>query len=98
MHEVLVNGLFKLAQDKVWLGELTVPPRPQLLTWDLKQQTQTNRYVTWCPTKLAQLIIGRLSHSLQKGHVIYVEKILKLNFGNILSQSHSLDIFNFIRQ
>ena len=27
-HEVLVNCLFKLAQEKVWLdlGELTVPP------------------------------------------------------------------------
>ena len=25
-HKVLVNGLFKLAQEKVWLGELTVPP------------------------------------------------------------------------
>ena len=25
-HEVLVNFLFKLAQEKVWLGELTVPP------------------------------------------------------------------------
>ena len=25
MHEVLVNRLFKLAQEKVWLGELTVP-------------------------------------------------------------------------
>ena len=24
-HEVLVNRLFKLAQEKVWLGELTVP-------------------------------------------------------------------------
>ena len=24
MHEVLVNCLFKLAQEKVWLGELTV--------------------------------------------------------------------------
>ena len=23
MHEVLVNCLFKLAQEKVWLGELT---------------------------------------------------------------------------
>ena len=28
MHEVLVNCLFKLAQKKVWLGALTVPPRP----------------------------------------------------------------------
>ena len=28
VHEVLVNGLFKLAQEKVWLGELTVLPWP----------------------------------------------------------------------
>ena len=26
MHEVLVNRLFTLAQEKVWSGELTVPP------------------------------------------------------------------------
>ena len=26
VYEVLVNCLFKLAQEKVWLGELTVPP------------------------------------------------------------------------
>ena len=26
VHEVLVNYLFKLAQEKLWLGELTVPP------------------------------------------------------------------------
>ena len=26
VHEILVNPLFKLAQEKVWLGELTVPP------------------------------------------------------------------------
>ena len=25
-HELLVNRLFKIAQEKVWLGELTVPP------------------------------------------------------------------------
>ena len=25
VHELLVNFLFKLAQGKVWLGELTVP-------------------------------------------------------------------------
>ena len=25
VHEVLVNFLVKLAQEKVWLGELTVP-------------------------------------------------------------------------
>ena len=26
--EVLVNCLFKLVQENVWLGELTVPPSP----------------------------------------------------------------------
>ena len=26
VHKVLVNCLFKPAQEKVWLGELTVPP------------------------------------------------------------------------
>ena len=26
VHEVLVNCLFKLAQEKVCLGELTIPP------------------------------------------------------------------------
>ena len=26
VHEVLINCLFKLAQEKVWLCELTVPP------------------------------------------------------------------------
>ena len=25
VHEVLVNSLYKLAQEKVWLSELTVP-------------------------------------------------------------------------
>ena len=26
VHKVLVNHLFKLAQEESWLGELTVPP------------------------------------------------------------------------
>ena len=26
VHKLLVNGLFKLAQEKVWLGKLTVLP------------------------------------------------------------------------
>ena len=26
VHKVLVNCLFKVAQEKVWSGELTVPP------------------------------------------------------------------------
>ena len=28
VHEVLVNCLFELTKEKVWLGELTVPPWP----------------------------------------------------------------------
>ena len=28
VHEVLINWLFKLAQEKVWLGEMIIPPRP----------------------------------------------------------------------
>ena len=28
VHEVLVNWLFKVAQEKVWLDEMTVPPWP----------------------------------------------------------------------
>ena len=28
VHELLVNRLFKPAQEKVWLGELTVPQWP----------------------------------------------------------------------
>ena len=28
VHELLVNRLFKPAQEKVWLGELTVPQSP----------------------------------------------------------------------
>ena len=43
VHSVLVNCLFKLAQEKVWLGELTVQPWPQLLTLDIKQQNKTNK-------------------------------------------------------
>ena len=46
LHELLVNRLFKPAQEKVWLGELTVPQWPKLLTWDVKQQNkQTNKMV-----------------------------------------------------
>ena len=28
VHKALVSSLVKLAQEKVWLGELTVPTRP----------------------------------------------------------------------
>ena len=40
VHELLVNCLFKLVLEKVWLGELAVPPWPKLLTWDVKQQNK----------------------------------------------------------
>ena len=45
VHEVLVNCLVKLAQEKkVWLGELTVPTDCPNMTiavdWDVKHQTK----------------------------------------------------------
>ena len=39
VHEVLVNCLFKLAQEKVWLGELTVIA----VDWDVKQQNKQTK-------------------------------------------------------
>ena len=36
VHGVLANCLVKLAQEKVWLGELTVPPWQYLLTGTLR--------------------------------------------------------------
>ena len=44
VHELLVNRLFKPAQEKVWLGELTVPQWPKLLTWDVKQQNKQKQH------------------------------------------------------
>ena len=35
VHEVLVNCLVKRAQEKVWLGELTI-----VVDWDVKNQTK----------------------------------------------------------
>ena len=43
VHEVLVNCLFKLAQEKVWLGELTACHDHSCLFWDVKQQNKQNR-------------------------------------------------------
>ena len=39
VHEVLVNVLIKLAQEKVWLGELTV----MTVDWDVMQQTKIKK-------------------------------------------------------
>ena len=43
MHEVLVNHLLKLAQEKVWLGELTVPAMTIAVDWDVKQQNKQTK-------------------------------------------------------
>ena len=41
VHKLLINRLFKPAQKKMCVGELTIPPK--LLTLDVKQQNkQTN--------------------------------------------------------
>ena len=43
VHKLLVNCLFKLAQEKVYLGELTTP-MTIAGDWDVKQQNkQTNK-------------------------------------------------------
>ena len=44
VHEVLVNCLFKLAQEKVWLGELTVPNMTIAVDLGRKATKQTNKY------------------------------------------------------
>ena len=43
VHEVLVNCLFKLAQEKVWLGELTVPAMTITVDLGYKETNQTNK-------------------------------------------------------
>ena len=45
LHNLLVNRLFKLTQEQVWLGELTVLSWPYIaVAWDIKQQNrQTNK-------------------------------------------------------
>ena len=37
MHELLVNRLYKLAQETVWLGELTFPPITIPVDWEVKR-------------------------------------------------------------
>ena len=45
-HEVLVNCLFKLAQEKEWLGELTPPPMTIAVDLGRKATKQTNNEKT----------------------------------------------------
>ena len=53
MHEALVNCLFKLAQEKVWLGDLTI----MTISVDLgcKATKQTNKIIA-----IRNLLIGKL--------------------------------------
>ena len=45
VHKLLVNHFFKPAEEKVWLGELSIK-RPWLLTWGVKQQnTNIKQYL-----------------------------------------------------
>ena len=55
MHELLVSNLFKLAQEKSWLGELTVHSMTIAVDWDIKQQNKQ----TWFNE-----LINFLSYSL----------------------------------
>ena len=41
MHQVQVNRLFKLAQEEVWLGELTVPAMTIAVDLGHKETKQT---------------------------------------------------------
>ena len=62
MHEVLVKCLFKLVQTNVLLGELTVPPWPQLLTRDVKQQNKQNKQTN----KMILMLIDMSLHNVAK--------------------------------
>ena len=59
VQEVLVNCLFKLAQEKVWLGELTVPT----ITVDfgrkaIKQTNKQNQnYTQYLSSNFSQSIV-----------------------------------------
>ena len=48
MHEVLVNCLFKFAQEKVWLGELTVQSMTIAVDLGRKATKQTNNDFLAC--------------------------------------------------
>ena len=45
VHKVLVNRLVKLVQEKVWLGEMTVPPMTIAVDWDVKKQTPIESHI-----------------------------------------------------
>ena len=60
MHELLVNPLFKPAQEKVWLGELTVPAMTIAVDLGRKATTQTNKQTKIC--RLGTSIYCKMVH------------------------------------
>ena len=53
VHIVLVNCVVKLAEEKVWLGELTVPTCMTIaFDWDVKNQTKQTKLFTLCIKRL----------------------------------------------
>ena len=79
VHEALVNCLFKLAQVKVWLGELTLPPWPQLLTWDVKQQNKSSNF-PWSILNITGFN-GPKWQEMHNIHLFYNKTIVDLCFG-----------------
>ena len=71
VHTLLVNHLFKLALEKVWLSELTPPPPPPMtiaVDWEVKQQNKQIN-VPWFAWSiiykmLAVPILGQMSKIL----------------------------------
>ena len=53
VHIVLVNCVVKLAEEKVWLGELTIPTCMTIaFDWDVKNQTKQTKLFTLCIKRL----------------------------------------------
>ena len=65
MHELLVNRFFKLAQEKVWLVELTIPPMTTADDWDVKQENKQKNIFLW---KLLTLLCVLFVTTSIKGH------------------------------
>ena len=63
MHKVLVNHLFKLAQEKVWLGELTVPPMTIAVDLGCKAPKQTKIQVGHAYTMWGDVVLNKVGDS-----------------------------------
>ena len=74
MHEVPVNCLVKLAQEKVWLGEHECLDMTIAVNWDVKHQTKHQQY------KFSTLRLAPLLHNKCKKLVFHVFKVSKMDF------------------